>query len=193
MRISHTVIILFIIQSFGNSQSSTSVELQPNLFWVQSVVDDIPNYLLVNPILQFNLKIKKHIEPYVRFGKAFVSGDDVTTANFTETGAGIRLHVIDLLSIKGDWASRRLALFLFTDYSLTNYSLDDDLQPIPTPFGNGSILRIGGGTTIRCGRRFSIGLDYSYQRRKATEVNPGNVGGIRLGYHFHALPSKDRR
>ena len=124
-------------------------------------------------------------------GKAFVSGDDVRTANYSEVGAGIRVHVNDFLPKSDSWFYRRVRLFAFSDYSLTDYGLDDDLLPIPAEFGKGSLVRIGAGTTMRIRRRLSVGLDIFYQNRKVIYANTGTVGALRFGYHFTPLPSSD--
>jgi len=190
MKILPLISIFLFISISSYAQPKLSIELYPNIFWVQSAVDDIPNYLLINPVLQFNVKASKLIEPYLKVGKAFVSGDDVETADFSEIGAGLRVNFSELLAVKNEWVQRHLTIFLFSDFSITDYGLNEELYPISVNFGNGNIIKSGVGATIRFGSRFSVGFDYFYINRFAVESNSGHAGGLRFGYHFCPLPEK---
>ena len=192
MRVLYYLLSLLLLPVAGFAQANFYTELYPNLFWVDSAVDNIPNYLLLNPVLQVNVKTPLPVAPYLRVGKAFVSGDDVVTANYSEIGVGARVHIDAFFPKRDDRLPGRMHLFIFSDYSLTDYGLDDDLFPIPAEFGKGSLLRIGAGTTLRIWRRFSVGLDIFYKNRKVVIANTGTVGALRLGYHFTPIPSPDK-
>ena len=180
-----------------SGQKKFSVELNPQFLWVQSNVDFIPNYLLLNPVLQFNYRPLTAVEGYLRGGGFLVSGDDVVSQRFQEYGGGVRLYFNHFINFKNEWTQKRVSLYAFSDYSFSDYGFDEEGEPTRLPFGAGRIFRGGLGFTIRMGTRLSAGLDYGYINRTSEYDFSNFLRTLRLGYHFNrqerVYPPKQER
>jgi len=181
--------IFFFAQLFLCSQlfaqRGVSVELSPHFYWLISEIEEVPSYLLLNPVIQANYRWGAYAQTYVRGGRVFVSGDDIANATYQEYGAGARLFFDSLLPIKEIPTLKNIDISCFFDYSFTDYGLTETLEPIPVRFGDGRIIRLGIGITMPLGRRFSLGVDGGYIDRKVRGSNNNNVliAG-RVGYNF---------
>ncbi len=191
MNIFRIICLLLLFHSQLPAQNALSVELNPHFFGVFSNVEDVPSYLLLNPVIQVNYRIGEYVQPYARIGKAFASGDDITSASYQEYGIGTRLFFDQLIPFKDDWTVKHIDLFGFFDYSITDYGLTETLLPIPTSLGDGRFLRAGLGMTMRVGNRFSVGVDFGHINRKVANQSDSHfLKAARVGYHFRSLKKK---
>jgi hypothetical protein len=180
-------VTLLLLCSQLSGQKGLSLELNPHFYWLKSYIDEVPSYLLLNPIVQVNYRLGEYVQPYVRGGRAFVSGDSISSATYQEYGIGTRFFFDNIFRFKDKWTVKRIDIFGFLDYSLTDFGLTKLLEPVPVGFGEASILRVGAGITMRFGKRFSIGVDYGYIDRRALNSNDGLLKALRVGYHFNPI------